>query len=138
MPKRSREDGNGGSSGGEDRSDVPIPGTTGRYLVLLRSEASRAGGKALTDIAGMRVASTADFAEGVIEPDKIGDANAILLQELGVAVVDTPPDQIQSLSLAAAEEGSGILAIEAERVVYSLQDQPMVGSAPSIQRQGPM
>jgi subtilisin len=138
MPKRSREDGNGGSSGGEDRSDVPIPGTTGRYLVLLRAEASRAGGKALTDIAGMRVASTADFAEGVIEPDKIGDANAILLQELGVAVVDTPPDQIQSLSLAAAEEGSGILAIEAERIVYSLQDQPMVGTAPPMQRQGPM
>ena len=138
MTKRPREGDNDGSSGGEDRSDVPIPGTTGRYLVLLRSEASRAGGKALTDIAGMRVASTADFVEGVVEPDKLGDANAILLQELGVAVVDTPPDQMRSLSLAAAEEGSGILAIEAERVVYALQDQSMAGIAPSIQRQGPM
>src|SRR5688500_8439073 len=103
MTKRTRQGDNDGSSVGEDRADVPIPGTTGRYLVLLRSEASRAGGKALTDIAGMRVASTADFVEGVVEPDKLGDANAILLQELGVAVVDTPPDQMRSLSLAAAE-----------------------------------
>jgi subtilisin family serine protease len=138
MTKRPREVDNGGSSGGDGRSDVPTPGTTGRYLVLLGSEASRAGGKVLTDIAGMRVASTADFAQGVIEPDKLGDANAILLQELGIAVVDTPPDQIRSLNLATAEEGSGILAIEAERVVYALQDQPMVGIAPSMQRQGPL
>ncbi|EWY37923.1 hypothetical protein N825_16095 [Skermanella stibiiresistens SB22] len=104
----------------------------------MRSEESKAGGKALTNIAGMRVTSTADFAEGMIDPEKVGDADAILLQELGVAVVNTPPDQIQSLSLAAAEEGSGILAIEAERVVYALQDHAISDLPPPMLRHGPV
>lgn len=99
--------------------DVIPPGTTGRYLVLLRESAMKSGAKALKDTAGLRVASTADFSDGAVEGKQLAEAEAILFEDLGVAVVDSPPDQIQALTAAAAEE-SAILAIEPERVVYAL------------------
>ncbi|WP_199229720.1 S8 family serine peptidase [Azospirillum sp. TSO22-1] len=92
----------------------------------------------MADIAGLRVASTADFSEGVVDPDKLGDANAVLMQELGVAVVDTPPEELRALSSAAAAESSSILAVEPERIVYAMQDQAMFDVAPPAQRLGPM
>ena len=48
----------------------------------------------------------------------------MVFDELGVAVCDTPPDQIQALS--GVESTSGILAVEPERVVYALNDEPRV------------
>ena len=118
---KTREDrGNGGSeiASGTNGEIVP-PGTTGRYLVLLREGAGKAGAKALWDTAGLRVASTADFSDGAVEGKELAEAEAILFEDLGVAVVDTPPEQIQALSAAAAEDNA-ILAIEPERVVYAM------------------
>lgn len=116
-----REDrGNGGAEilAGANGDVIP-PGYTGRYLVLLREGAMKAGVKALRDTAGLRVASTADFAEGAVEGKQLAEAEAIYFEDLGVAVVDTQPEQIQALSAAAGEENA-ILAIEPERVVYAL------------------
>src|SRR6266542_5440147 len=117
---KTRDDrGNGAGILAGANGDVIPPGTTGRYLVLMREGGAKAGLKALRDTAGLRVASTSDFAEGAVEGKQLAEAEAILFEDLGVAVVDTPPEQIQSLSAAAAEENA-ILAIEPERVVYAL------------------
>jgi hypothetical protein len=62
--KRPQGAGDGGRLNDGGRSEQITPGTTGRYLVLLRSEESEAGGKTLTDIAGLRVANSADFSDG--------------------------------------------------------------------------
>jgi subtilisin family serine protease len=115
---------NKGSNGGSEmvtgmNGDLVAPGTTGRYLVLLREGAVKSGVKALKDAAGLRVATTADFSDGAVEGKQLAEAEAILFEDLGVAVVDSPPDQIQALTAAAAEENT-ILAIEPERVVYAL------------------
>jgi subtilisin family serine protease len=103
-------------------ADVGAPGTTGRYLVLLRPNAIRASMRAMTDAAGLHVASTADFEGGVVDPDRLAGGEAIVFDRLGVAVVDTPPEQLRALS-ATATEDSGILAIEPERVVYALAEE---------------
>src|SRR5437870_4655381 len=120
--KTSREDrGNGGGEivAGIDSDVIVPPGTTGRYLVLMREDAVKAGVKALRETAGLRVASTADFAEGAVEGEQLAQAEAIIFEDLGVAVVNTLPQGIQALSAAAGEENA-ILAIEPERVVYAL------------------
>lgn len=100
--------------------ETPQPGTTGRYLVLMREDAVAAGVKALTDVAGLEVASARSFENGAVDSQTMSDAEAIIFENLGVAVVDTPPDQLRSLSASA--EDSGILAIEPERMNYAIDE----------------
>ena len=113
------------------RAEVVAPGTTGRYLVLMREDAVQAGVRALTEAAKLNVASAADFEGGVVDPDRLARGEAIVFDRLGVAVVNTPPEQFRALSAMATEE-SGILAIEPERVVYALaEDWPRSAELPT-------
>ena len=118
-------------------SEEPAPGTTGKYLVLLREDAVDAGVRTLSDAAGLSVTSSSDFDEGAVGGEVLAEAEAVVFDELAVALVDTPPDQIQALSAATAEQAdeSPILAIEPERVVYALQDGP---PTPADQSPGPV
>lgn len=100
-----------------------LSGTTGRYLVLMRQDAVQAGIRALTDIAGLKVANTADFESGAVDASTLESADAIFFDELAVAVVQAPSVGIQSLRTMATAE-SGILAIEPERIVYAITDSP--------------
>lgn len=106
------------------------PGTTGRYLVLMREDAVDKGVKALGSIGGVRVARTADFTDKVVAGDPLEEhtEEALFFDELAVAVVDAPPDQIRALSTAARED-TGILAVEPERVVYALPPDPPARAA---------
>jgi subtilisin family serine protease len=122
---KAREDKGNGVS--ETNGDFIAPGTTGKYLVLLREGSVKAGVKAMKDAAGLRVATTSDFSDGAVEGKQLAESEAILFEDLGVAVVDSAPEQIRALGAAAAEENS-ILAIEPERVVYAL---PAAGTAPA-------
>jgi len=112
-------------------SEEPAPGTTGKYLVLMREDALEAGVRTLDDAAGLSVTSSSDFDDGAVGGEVLAEAEAVVFDELAVALVDIQPDQIQALSAATAEqEESAILAIEPERVVYALQDSlPAPGSA---------
>lgn len=89
--------------------------TTGRYLVLLEPDSAAAGARTMNQVAGLRLATTADAAAiGEFEhPD------GIVLHELGVAVVTADPDQAMGLRTAAAEVGP-IAIVEAERVVRAI------------------
>lgn len=53
-----------------------------------------------------------------------------MFPELGIAVVDAPPDQVQAIGVAAAD--SGVLAIEPERIVYAIEDGPMQPGLPGL------
>jgi subtilisin family serine protease len=100
-------------------AEYTLPGTTGRFLVLLREDAVKTGVSALSDTLGLNVASSADFAAGAVDAQAIQDAGAMVFPTLGVAVVDVPPDQVQSFGVMANED-NGILAIEPERVNYAI------------------
>nr|WP_042183429.1 S8 family serine peptidase [Kibdelosporangium sp. MJ126-NF4]CEL15512.1 Subtilisin [Kibdelosporangium sp. MJ126-NF4]CTQ92086.1 Subtilisin (EC 3.4.21.62) [Kibdelosporangium sp. MJ126-NF4] len=93
-------------------------GLTGRYLVLLEDDAVAAGARAMSRVAGLRVASTADFA-GAADPSVFGEADGLILHELGVAVVTAAEDQVSRLAVAAAEAGP-ISIVEAERIVHAI------------------
>ncbi|HSL00762.1 MAG TPA: S8 family serine peptidase [Rubrobacteraceae bacterium] len=99
----------------------PAPGTTGRYIVLFSEEnGGRSGADALSDTAGLSAISTADFEEGAVEGERLESLEAVVFDELSVAVVDAAPSQAQALSAATTQEESPILAVEPERVVYAL------------------
>jgi subtilisin len=107
----------------------PAPGTTGRYLVLLEEEAVEAGIESLRDTAGVRVTHADDFGDAAVEIDQLSASEGLVFDELGVAVVDVPPDQTRSLGVAMNEEDA-ILTVEPERVVYALQDAIPAGTRP--------
>ena len=109
----------------EDETELLGPGLTGSYLVLLAEggEEMRAGAAALRSVAGLQVAHSRDFKKKPLM-SAFDEADTVVFDELGVAVCDTPPDQIQALS--GVESTSGILAVEPERVVYALNDEPHV------------
>src|SRR4029077_7101584 len=71
----------------------------------------------------------ADFEGGAVDPDQVSGAGAVYFDKLGVAVVSTPPDALQALSVAAAgDDQSAILAIEPERIMAAIADEPPAGS----------
>jgi Subtilase family len=97
---------------------------TGRTLVLFREGVGAQSVASLQNVAGLRVANAADYVATPLQLENL-DADALVLPELGVAVVAGDPGQIQSLS-AASDEQSPILYIEPEQILYALQDPKML------------
>jgi len=116
--ERGRYNGGAGLGGGAPVADGAIPGTTGRYLVLLREDAIDDGVKLLAGVTEAQVVSLA-AEEGTVEPERLEGAGVVVFDKLGVAVVDTPPERMQALSVTEAADNP-ILAIEPERYVYAL------------------
>lgn len=102
-----------------ENGDIVAPGTTGRYLILFREDAVKAGIKSFSETSGLKVASSADFEDSAVGGDQLATEGAMFFEDLGVMVVDTPPEQMQEIRLSAAENNA-ILEIEPERIVYAL------------------
>ncbi len=96
--------------------EEPEAGTTGRYLVLLDDRDLAAGMRALRRQAGVRsAASAAEAPEGL----EASGADAIVFDEIGVAVVATRPDRVAAVR-SMAESSPAILAVEPERYVWAI------------------
>lgn len=95
------------------------PEYTGNLLVLLE-ESAPAAMAALQAVAGITVATTADSAAGVVSTADAEQADGILYDQLGVAVVRADPGQVQALSQAVSIQEVPIAAVERERVVYAV------------------
>jgi subtilisin family serine protease len=94
--------------------------TTGRFLVLLRQGTAEGAADYFNKAAGLRSVSTADTDSGVFEAGQREEADIVIFEELGVAVVAADPDQMGVLNSAAAGlDSSPVLAIEPERFVYA-------------------
>jgi subtilisin len=118
------------------RTEMRAPGTTGRYLMLLREDAVPAGIKALTDTAGLSVVRAADFG-GAVDAEALAGAEAMVFDELRVVVVAAQPDQLGRVNALAAEE-SGILAMEPEREVFVPEPEAFLFEEPSGSAGTPM
>lgn len=107
---------------------APIPDTyttTGRLLVLLdeRPTATAAHDRLrrrLRDLAGLEMLSTAetDGVASAATASAFGEAQAVVMADLGVAVVVADVDQRERLMHAAAAPGGPVVAAEPERVVH--------------------
>lgn len=85
--------------------------------MLLREDAVLDARNSLSRVAGLTVASASDFSEPVAGPPT--GATALVFEDLGVAVVDAPPDQAAAVGVAVAAD-TGVLAYEPERVVHAI------------------
>lgn len=97
--------------------------TTGRYIVLFSDDATERTRSELRDRFGIEALGAKDYASAAAaaEPDNYGPAS-VLLDVLGVSVVNAPPDQEPAMRAAAADPSSPIIAVEPERFVYALSE----------------
>lgn len=95
---------------------------TGRYLVLMEEGKTSNAVKALKDDAGLSVATSSDYKDDSAWVGFLSDdSEALVFEELGVAVVEAPPEQINRIGASIASEGSPIMTYEPERFVYAFQ-----------------
>ncbi|MER9254542.1 S8 family serine peptidase [Mesorhizobium sp. M0598] len=94
---------------------------TGRYVVTFKEGAGSPTDN-LTSL-GLRTADARDFADQSLEIADVGDAHAIVLPEIGVAVVSDLGMQTAGLSIEAeAASDSAIQTIEDEYFVFAQQE----------------
>lgn len=95
---------------------------TGRYLVMFpEGTDTQAALASLTETMGLKVAHSADFPDELVQDSDFEKNEAIYLDQIGVAVVNAVPDQLNRLSLAVADASQAVL-IEPERVVYAINE----------------
>jgi subtilisin family serine protease len=95
---------------------------TGRYVVVLADSVhgdEKAMTAALRSVGAANVSSASDFADNAVDMEQAGDADALLLPNLGVAVVPGDPDQLASL-IATASDDDRIEAVEPELTLHAL------------------
>jgi hypothetical protein len=92
------------------------PGFTGRYLVSMQKDDLSDGLKLLRTKVGLKIATTSDFGGGVIRAAAAEGANAFMLERIGVAVVEAPPDQLDIIR--AASDRGPVRYIARERYVH--------------------
>jgi subtilisin len=126
MTRSTKRDASGGSGRDEDvvLSDR-VAAMTGRYVVVMSDEVhgdQAAIAEALRSVTGVTsIASTTDFEASALDVNQARTADATVFAELGIAVVAAEPEQMASISAAAAQD-SRILAIEPERILYAITD----------------
>jgi len=85
--------------------------------------------KSLKDAAGVTAASTADFDQGEVSAEDLGQADGLILEHLGIAIVSADPDQIQSLEMSATDDSHPVVAVEAEEYVHAINDEGLLTAA---------
>src|SRR5688572_8991410 len=63
---------------------------TGRYLITFKEGAAKEGAKSL-EARGLRVADARDFKSQSVNVEDVGDADSLVLPEIGVALVSSAP-----------------------------------------------
>ena len=102
-------------------TDPPMPGTTGRYLVLLEPGQESEVERAMRDGPGIRMSSIGETDATPVGEDAVPQGDGVIMRELGVAVVNMPPDQLSAMSTAVAAS-SAMHGIEAERHVFAFAE----------------
>jgi subtilisin family serine protease len=115
--------------GGQQTADIPTFGipsleaqTTGNLLVLLPEQAVPEGAAEVQQATEIELISSADFPGGAVEAAQLQEANGVVFDQLGVALVRAEPGQVRELAAAVMDEDRPVLAVEEERVVHALAE----------------
>lgn len=100
--------------------------TTGRYVVVF-ADVDIDSSEALRSIAGVSaVASSRDFDDQAVDMAEAAGAEAVALQELGIAVVAADPDQVGALQTSAQARGN-VVAVVPELIHHVMPSSDYVG-----------
>jgi len=92
---------------------------TGRFLLTFKPGALEDGTKSLK-ARGLRTADARDFTDQAVEMDALGDADAVVFPEVGVALVSGPAAAERSLATAgSADDDETVEIIEPEYFVFA-------------------
>ena len=95
---------------------------TGRYLITFKESAIEEGVQSF-GTRGMRVADARDFTDQAVTLENVGDADAVVFPEIGVALVGSEAAQERGMSAnAEIASDSPIEAQEPEYFVFPTQD----------------
>jgi subtilisin len=93
---------------------------TGRYLATLKEDAAEAGIQSLRSHSGMRVADAREYTNQSVVMEDVGDADAVVFPEIGVALIGGAAAQARGMSVAAEiAADSPIESIDAEYFVFA-------------------
>jgi subtilisin family serine protease len=94
---------------------------TGRQVVVLAPKSGRTNpARALANIAGLsNIARSKDFESQAVSMAEADSADAMVFEELGIAVVSSDPDQHSAL-VSAAAKGDVVLSVEPELIHHAL------------------
>lgn len=101
------------------------PQYTGRYLAILGDGTTATVKRKMKRSLSLNVATTSDFDGGLINEAKLEQADALIYENLGVALVSVEEDQV------AALESLGY-RIQAEKVVYVPEDVIVSGADENV------
>ncbi len=97
---------------------------TGRFLVTFKESGAAAGVKALQS-RKLRVASAKDFTNQAMDLQQVGDADAVMFPEIGVALVSGEAVAEHGLTTAAfAEEDTSTHSVDPEYFMFASQINP--------------
>jgi subtilisin len=97
---------------------------TGRFLMTFKEGAAAAGVKAL-QARKLRVAHANDFTTQAVDLLQVGDADALMLPEIGVALVSSEAVAEHGLTTAAfAEEDASTHSVDPEYFMFASQINP--------------
>lgn len=104
---------------GKDKEEKPL--YTGRHFVILKdkTQSFKSTQKLFESKLGFRVANTREFLNESVNEDQLQDADALIYDDLGIALVGGEEDQIKILESAKTD-----FFIESEKVVYVPNDAP--------------
>lgn len=121
--KRSRPTGKAESAIGVGNIPTPVqaafPGSTGRYLILMEPDDLKGAVKSLQSQGGIKLQSVAGLEVAAATEASVKEGEGITFHDLGVAVVNAPPDQLSAISSAVAS-APNLHMMEPERFVFAL------------------
>jgi subtilisin family serine protease len=93
---------------------------TGRFLATFKEGAGDAGAKSFAAAQGMRVADARDYKSQAASIEDVGDADAVVFPEIGVALISGPAAAERGMMATAEVAGdSAIASIDPEYFVFS-------------------
>lgn len=105
---------------------------TGRYLITYRETAAEDGLKSLK-AQGFRVADARDFQDQAVTPEDVGDAEALMFPEIGVALVGGSALEQRGMSLQQEFTAEGpVEAIEPEYFVFAQNREYLRGFSSAV------
>lgn len=96
------------------------PTKTGRFIMTFKEGAAEAGLQALTARQGFRVAQSRDFGDQAVRMEGAGDADALVLPEIGVVVVSGEAAETRNMAAEAfTAEDSPFESVDPEYFMFA-------------------